>query len=1644
MPATRKIMGVGRTTIKQIAGSETFAGLDDVNVSGIAQGAVLYYNGSEFVNLNAGTSGQVLTTNGGSANPTWTNKTSATGIVGGTDRMVQFNDGGSDFGGVEFFEFRKNTNNLMVSGSAGYSFTARASGSSQTTSGIDVYNYDNDQVLQVGHNNATTESYIWATQTSNNLKFGTNNTKRVEILASNGKVFTSNDLHVSGTLTAGTATLIGTDTLWNAKGDLAVGTGSDTAIRVAIGSDGKVLTADSSTTSGVDWVTPAAAASTNDLSIPVGSSSGGGLATKFVSSPFIIDPVGGPYASGNVVMTSDGSNISSAGLGGLALITETGSTSFASVASGAAATVARLGSITNHTSTVEFLHNGKTDILSKIVMTSGTTTIGAESPHKFILTGGLGITAQSSKPTDSTTKPAVWVSGTSNLLYLSDVGMVTANSSVLSAGYVPYVSGAAKNGIGNSVIYNDASNNRVGINTASPNRAFDVRGTSLLSGNTKVVGTGEITSTLDVGSNITGTGTATFKTASLTNIVLDPSNRAAFIKLQDSSRTATTASRNPEILLNQVLTDSGSDKADFPTIRFTKAGPVAADMSYTNLGYRIYVSGETGAGSVNGPQAMIWDFNSDVSDPTNYTEKLALTTTGGLRINNAYTLPTAAPAGNGYVITGATDGTTAWVANSGGGGGATFWSEGSSNIIYYNSGNVGVGTDNPTHKLTVSGTTTDNKLFSVISGSTTAFTVSGTHVGIGVETPLATRALHVVGRSFFNGDVITEDYLQIDKDSSPGLLVGEGGDVDLYYDGTNAILNPRRIGTGYLQVKGDLLVGSGTSSVLDKIHIGDTTKGVYGYNNRLDFYVASNPRAHIDSSTFYSATSGGPSLDLTPGPAGTANYGFVGDTNTGMTRSAADTLHLLTAGVSGMTMNSTQGVGLLTESIDTRQGQGLVISGTNITDTWSDTDTKRKPTSLFLPSLTSGAYVLAGIGGKTSLMASQRAEPPYMIIGAAEQTILHNNAMNSGRAVSLVLAGTAGYNSGGTDYGNFGSLIFHGNSNWSGNARRWLLSNAFRNSGAGDMGLGFAGGDSSAALDPTVSGSTPSVVMSTDSNYGVAGKGGLLVGNTTHINSGKVTIRDADNNKQLTLAHDGSNYTTFKTDSSGILTIATNMAGAGVTDRFKFDGGHFRGTDTNAPSMRNETPSSTNPVFTFNNDVDTGMSRAAADELSLITAATERVRIKSDGKVGIGTPEPPEKLYVSGGRIGSFETNREILVDPYVAVGGDNQYSGILGQEGLMLATPGDSYLDLWVPDGRYVSFRSATGSTSDNATTYISGTRANSEYIYFKPTGTAYDKSAYVYARKELQLAAGSNMSFNAAGSLTIHIDDDMNIFNPGGNSNLTIRQDSTAYYELQADDDFVWKTANTNTKMILTSGGRLGINTTAPGSQLHVSGNNDYNNTGGIRLGNNTTYASIYTMNDSGGLEIDSPHSMILDSGRHMEFHVGGTTREHRYMYATTQYGFMTTVDSNTYWAIGNKSAASAGLLLSGAAGGIRMVPSDGNVTVVGTISATAKSFDIPHPDKEGMRLVHGSLEGPEHGVYARGTAKGHGETTIELPDYWKTLVGDDYTLQLTSYNSSNVYIVDKKEDSFTVDSNALTYKFDYVVIGRREEIEVEQDGN
>ena len=115
--------------------------------------------------------------------------------------------------------------------------------------------------------------------------------------------------------------------------------------------------------------------------------------------------------------------------------------------------------------------------------------------------------------------------------------------------------------------------------------------------------------------------------------------------------------------------------------------------------------------------------------------------------------------------------------------------------------------------------------------------------------------------------------------------------------------------------------------------------------------------------------------------------------------------------------------------------------------------------------------------------------------------------------------------------------------------------------------------------------------------------------------------------------------------------------------------------------------------------------------------------------------------------------------------------------------------------------------------------------------------------------------------------------------------------------------------------------------------------------------------------------------------------------------------------------------------------------SVDANGNLRATTKSFDIPHPTKEGKRLVYGVLEGPEHGVYHRGTVEGKGKITVELPEYWSKLVGADYSIQLTSWGNYNVHIVEKSENSFIIQLSGdpisrmlKTIKVDYIIHGSR----------
>ena len=62
----------------------------------------------------------------------------------------------------------------------------------------------------------------------------------------------------------------------------------------------------------------------------------------------------------------------------------------------------------------------------------------------------------------------------------------------------------------------------------------------------------------------------------------------------------------------------------------------------------------------------------------------------------------------------------------------------------------------------------------------------------------------------------------------------------------------------------------------------------------------------------------------------------------------------------------------------------------------------------------------------------------------------------------------------------------------------------------------------------------------------------------------------------------------------------------------------------------------------------------------------------------------------------------------------------------------------------------------------------------------------------------------------------------------------------------------------------------------------------------------------------------------------------------------------------------------------------------TTTRAIASKKKSFDIPHPSKDGHRLRYICIEGPTADVYVRGKLKD--KNVIDLPDYWKDLVDPD----------------------------------------------------
>jgi hypothetical protein len=95
-----------------------------------------------------------------------------------------------------------------------------------------------------------------------------------------------------------------------------------------------------------------------------------------------------------------------------------------------------------------------------------------------------------------------------------------------------------------------------------------------------------------------------------------------------------------------------------------------------------------------------------------------------------------------------------------------------------------------------------------------------------------------------------------------------------------------------------------------------------------------------------------------------------------------------------------------------------------------------------------------------------------------------------------------------------------------------------------------------------------------------------------------------------------------------------------------------------------------------------------------------------------------------------------------------------------------------------------------------------------------------------------------------------------------------------------------------------------------------------------------------------------------------------------------------------------------------------------------------------QEGKRLIYGSLEGPENGVYVRGRLIG--ENVIALPDYWTKLVDmDTMTVQLTPVGRhQKLYVESIENNTVTIgNQNILNKTVDCFFIVFAERIDIDK---
>jgi hypothetical protein len=290
------------------------------------------------------------------------------------------------------------------------------------------------------------------------------------------------------------------------------------------------------------------------------------------------------------------------------------------------------------------------------------------------------------------------------------------------------------------------------------------------------------------------------------------------------------------------------------------------------------------------------------------------------------------------------------------------------------------------------------------------------------------------------------------------------------------------------------------------------------------------------------------------------------------------------------------------------------------------------------------------------------------------------------------------------------------------------------------------------------------------------------------------------------------------------------------------------------------------PSYTFTGDLNTGMWSPSADAIAFSTAGSERVRIDSSGRVGVGTTSPSEKLAVSGG---------DILLSNAFSLKGRNaantlSISMIRRNASDQVAIDEDGYgtvIGFGGTLGVYGSGNVGIGTTSPGArldasrghtTNGLAGVVAFPQFAVTNPAnwgypagmlfrapltdGGAVANNAAIWSQWESDNNSHVALATTGSGTLAerMRIDGSGNVgigtSSPGAKFEVSVNGTTSAFFRLtdtQAGGR-VWSINNgfpavgtlsfydntaAATRMVLDSSGNVGIGTSSPGARIAVA---------------------------------------------------------------------------------------------------------------------------------------------------------------------------------------------------------------------------------